>query len=70
MAEPAADTPEPAAQIFQVVHLLRPSTAVNVPVSHAAHTRLLLAVAAKVMYEPLAHSALTFSQVVPLATSE
>ena len=49
IALPATAMPEPVAQMFHAVHAVSPATAVNVPASHAAHVRSLLAVAAAVV---------------------
>jgi hypothetical protein len=46
---PATVIPEPFAQSVHAVHALSPATAVNVPASHAAHVRSLLAVAMAVV---------------------
>ena len=63
--DPALAWPKPGLHEDQVVHVLRPGDAANVPDAHTAHSRSLDAVGVAVVYVPVAQTARTVSQVLP-----
>ena len=70
-AVPAADMPEPAAQVRQGEHACLPSMSLKCAAGHPVQTRSLLRVKGLVKYSPGGHEpALAARQISPLSSGE
>ena len=70
VAEPALDMPSPAAHVLHGAHDVEPVLLVNVPDTHAAQVRSLLAVAARTVYEPASHDRLAAVHILASSVAE